>query len=68
MKKRKENPATCYNQDTVLKQIHSDKLKRMKWEKYTMQMLIKKWYSNINVELILENQVELQKNSLFCSK
>ena len=33
-----------------------------------MQMLIKKWYSNINVELILENQVELQKNSAFCSK
>lgn len=68
MRKRKENPATCCKQDTVLKQIHSDELKRMKLEKYIMQMLIKRWYSNINVELMLENQVELQKNSPFCSK
>ena len=32
MKTRKDNPAACHSQDTVLKQVHSDELKRMKWE------------------------------------
>lgn len=30
--KKKKNPATSYSQDTLLKQIHSEELKRKKWE------------------------------------